>query len=38
LLGGYSDRIPVYAAGGYYREDKGVEDLAEELRLFVEQG
>jgi L-alanine-DL-glutamate epimerase-like enolase superfamily enzyme len=38
LLGGYSDRIPVYAAGGYYREDKDVEDLSEELRLFVEQG
>jgi len=38
LLGGYADRIPVYAAGGYYREDKSIKDLAEELRGFVEQG
>jgi len=38
LLGGYADRIPVYAAGGYYREDKSIEDLAEELRGFMDQG
>jgi L-alanine-DL-glutamate epimerase-like enolase superfamily enzyme len=38
LLGSYADRIPVYAAGGYYREDKSIADLAEELRSFVEEG
>jgi L-alanine-DL-glutamate epimerase-like enolase superfamily enzyme len=38
LLGGYADRIPVYAAGGYYREDKGIDDLAEELKGFVDHG
>jgi D-arabinonate dehydratase len=38
LLGGYADWIPVYAAGGYYREDKGIDDLAEELKGFVDHG
>ena len=31
LLGGYAERIPVYIAGGYYEEDKGLNELAEEM-------
>ena len=31
LLGGFTDKIPVYIAGGYYEEDKGLEELAEEM-------
>lgn len=38
LLGGYMDKVPVYAAGGYYFEGKNANDLADELRGFVEQG
>jgi L-alanine-DL-glutamate epimerase-like enolase superfamily enzyme len=38
LLGGYRDRVPAYAAGGYYFEGKRADDLAEELRGFVEMG
>lgn len=38
LLGGFVNKVPVYAAGGYYREDKSIEDLAEELRGFVDAG
>jgi D-arabinonate dehydratase len=32
LLGGFADRVPVYLAGGYYAEGKGLDDLACELR------
>ncbi|MDQ1279908.1 MAG: Mandelate racemase/muconate lactonizing enzyme family protein [Thermoproteota archaeon] len=38
LLGGYADRVPIYAAGGYYFEGKSEQDLADELKGFVEQG
>ena len=31
LLGGYAARIPVYIAGGYYEEGKGLNELAEEM-------
>ena len=31
LLGGYAERIPVYIAGGYYEEGKGLKELAEEM-------
>lgn len=38
LLGGFRDRVPAYAAGGYYEEGKGVEGLAEEMARFVAAG
>ena len=31
LLGGYTDRIPTYIAGGYYEEGKGLHELAQEM-------
>lgn len=38
LLGGAKDRIPVYAAGGYYAEGKGLDGLQEEVRQYVDDG
>ena len=38
LLGGYSDSVPVYIAGGYYEEGKGLEDLAQEMEESVSMG
>lgn len=38
LLGGFRDRVPAYAAGGYYEEGKGPAELARELCGFVEAG
>ncbi len=38
LLGGYSDSVPVYIAGGYYEEGKGLEDLAKEMEESVSMG
>ena len=31
LLGGYADRVPVYVAGGYYEDGKGLKELAQEV-------
>lgn len=31
LLGGYADKVPVYIAGGYYEEGKGLKELAQEV-------
>ena len=31
LLGGFTDRIPTYIAGGYYEEGKGLKQLAQEM-------
>jgi len=31
LLGGYTNRVPVYIAGGYYVEGKGLKELAAEM-------
>jgi len=31
LLGGYTDKVPVYIAGGYYEEGKSLQDLAQEM-------
>jgi D-arabinonate dehydratase len=31
LLGGYTDRVPAYIAGGYYAEGKGLRELAQEM-------
>jgi D-arabinonate dehydratase len=38
LLGGSQEEVPAYASGGYYREDKGLDDLREEMRSYVERG
>jgi L-alanine-DL-glutamate epimerase-like enolase superfamily enzyme len=38
LLGGYSNRVRVYAAGGYYAEGKTTEDLVKELESNVAEG
>jgi L-alanine-DL-glutamate epimerase-like enolase superfamily enzyme len=37
-MGGFRDTIRVYAAGGYYREDKSIADLAKELEEYVDEG
>jgi L-alanine-DL-glutamate epimerase-like enolase superfamily enzyme len=38
ILGGFTDRIRVYAAGGYYQEGKGIDDLVAEMAGYVEAG
>lgn len=38
LLGGASDRIPVYASGGFYGVDYGPEDLARDMADGIRQG
>ena len=38
LLGGFTDQVPVYIAGGYYEEGKGLEELAAETRESVSMG
>ncbi len=38
LLGGFTNKVPVYIAGGYYEEGKGLEELAAEMMANVEMG
>ena len=38
MLGGFTDKVPVYIAGGYYEEGKGLEDLASEMEAAVSMG
>lgn len=38
LLGGYADKVPSYASGGYYRDDKGHEGLRGEIRRYLDEG
>lgn len=38
FLGAYTDEVPAYASGGYYREGKGTEGLREELQRYVDNG
>lgn len=38
LLGGYTDRIAAYVAGGYYVEGEGIPDLQREMVSYVELG
>jgi L-alanine-DL-glutamate epimerase-like enolase superfamily enzyme len=38
LLGAFTDRVPVYVAGGYYVEGKGLDGLVEELSTKVKKG
>ncbi len=38
LLGAYTDELPAYASGGYYREGKGLEGLRDEMETYVDRG
>lgn len=38
LLGGYTNKIPTYIAGGYYEEGKGLKELAQEMEKNVAMG
>ncbi|MGM0398623.1 MAG: mandelate racemase/muconate lactonizing enzyme family protein [Halobacteriota archaeon] len=38
LLGGYTDEVPAYASGGYYRDEKGHEALRGEMRRYLDEG
>lgn len=38
LLGGYRSEIPVYASGGYFREENDIENLVDEVTEWVSQG
>ena len=38
LMGGHRDRVPVYAAGGYYAEGKGIPELVAEMTGFLDHG
>lgn len=38
VLGAYRDAVPAYAAGGYYQDGKGLDDLADEMRRYVAMG
>lgn len=38
LLGAHSEELPAYASGGYYRDDKGIEGLRDEMQMYVDRG
>ncbi len=38
MLGGFASKVPVYIAGGYYEEGKGLEELAAEMEESVSMG
>ncbi|HEX2033561.1 MAG TPA: mandelate racemase/muconate lactonizing enzyme family protein [Chloroflexota bacterium] len=38
LMGGHRQRVPVYAAGGYYEEGKGIAELVAEMEGFLSHG
>jgi L-alanine-DL-glutamate epimerase-like enolase superfamily enzyme len=38
LLGQCHDSLPVYLAGGYYQEGKGLDELVAEMESFVQHG
>ena len=38
LLGGYTDEVRAYIAGGYYQEGKGLRELQDEMLGYLEQG
>ena len=38
LLGANADRVPAYASGGYYRDEKGLDGLREEMERYVDRG
>jgi L-alanine-DL-glutamate epimerase-like enolase superfamily enzyme len=38
VLGVFSERLRVYAAGGYYEEGKGVKELVKEMEGYISEG
>ncbi len=38
LLGQYSDKVPSYASGGFYAEDKTIDLLKEEIEGYLKKG
>ncbi|MEX0958213.1 MAG: mandelate racemase/muconate lactonizing enzyme family protein [Burkholderiales bacterium] len=38
LLGGYRKRVPAYATGGFYAENKGVRELVAEMETYIAAG
>lgn len=38
LLGGFTNRVDTYVAGGYYEEGKGLKELAQEMERNMELG
>lgn len=38
MLGGYRDKVPCYASGGYYHEGKGIEGLKQEMNNYMDKG
>ncbi len=38
ILGGFRDKVPAYAAGGYYVEGEGIKELVEEMCSYVSMG
>ncbi|MEM6380420.1 MAG: enolase C-terminal domain-like protein [Bacteroidota bacterium] len=38
VLGTYREQIPVYAAAGYYAENKGISELVEEMESYAKEG
>jgi D-arabinonate dehydratase len=38
LLGAYSNRVPAYASGGYYREGESFQEMADEMAGVVDRG
>src|SRR5579885_1712742 len=38
FLGGYRDSVPAYVTGGYYREGKGIPELIQEVRSYLDAG
>ncbi|MEO0731747.1 MAG: mandelate racemase/muconate lactonizing enzyme family protein [Bacteroidota bacterium] len=38
VMGTYRTRIPVYAAGGYYAEGKGIPELVAEMESYAKEG
>lgn len=37
-LGAYTETVPAYASGGYYRDEKGLSGLREEMQRYVDRG
>lgn len=38
ILGGYTDEVRAYIAGGYYSPGKGIRELQDEMLSYVDQG
>ena len=38
LLGGYRQRVPAYATGGFYAQGKGIKELSREMEAYVKHG